>query len=86
VLLNGVSSRSKIVKVGLIAAIVYLLVTWGVGVVENQRLNRLWTDQQLLFDSLRGAGWCLAAGYLVAGSLPFIEQSFGVVTDIACGT
>ena len=75
VLLNQVSSRSKIVKVGLITAAVYLLVTWGIGVVENQRLQRLWTDQQLLFDSLRGAGWCLAAGYLVAGSLPFIEQS-----------
>src|SRR5262249_24487919 len=73
VLLNQVSSRSKIVKVGLITAIVYWLVIWGIGVVENQRLDRLWTDRQLLLDSLRGAGWCLAAGYLVAGSLPFVE-------------
>lgn len=83
VLLNQVSSRSKIVKVGFITAVVYWLVIWGIGVVENQRLDRLWTDRQLLIDSLRGAGWCLAAGYLVAGSLPFIEQSFGVVTDIS---
>jgi hypothetical protein len=83
VLLNQVSSRSKIVKVGLITAVVYLLVIWGIGVVENQRLQRLWTDRQLLLDSLRGAGWCLAAGYLVAGSLPFIEQWLGVVTDIS---
>jgi len=83
VLLNGVSSRSKIIKVGLATAIVYWLVIWGIGVVENQRLDRLWTDRQLLIDSLRGAGWCLAAGYLVAGSLPFIEPAFGVVTDIS---
>jgi hypothetical protein len=83
VMLNQVSSRSKIVKVGMITAVVYLIVVWGIGVVENQRLARLWTDRQLLLDSLRGAGWCLAAGYLVAGSLPFIEHWFGVVTDIS---
>ncbi|MFO0918911.1 MAG: HDIG domain-containing protein [Planctomycetaceae bacterium] len=83
VLLNHVPSRSKVVKVGMATALVYFLVVWGIGVIENQRLNRLLTDQQLLIDSLRGAGWCLAAGYLVAGSLPFIEQLFGVVTDIS---
>lgn len=83
VMLNQVPSRSKIVKVGLTTAVVYWLVMWGIGVVENQRLDRLWTDRQLLIDSFRGAGWCLAAGYLVAGSLPFVEQSFGVVTDIS---
>lgn len=83
VLLNQVSSRSKIIKVGLATAAVYLLVVWGVGIIEAQRLDRLWTDRQLLIDSLRGAGWCLAAGYLVAGSLPFIEPAFNVVTDIS---
>ncbi len=83
VMLNQVSSRSKIIKVGLVTAVVYWLVVWGIGVIENQRLDRLWTDQQLMIDSLRGAGWCLAAGYLVAGSLPFIEPAFGVVTDIS---
>lgn len=83
VMLNQVSSRSKIIKVGVVAAVVYLLVTWGIGIVENQRLYRLWSDHQLLIDSLRGAGWCILAGYLVAGSLPFIEQMFGVVTDIS---
>jgi putative nucleotidyltransferase with HDIG domain len=83
VLLNQVSSRSKIIKVGLATAVVYCLVVWGIGIIEAQRLDRLWTDQQLLIDSLRGAGWCLAAGYLVAGSLPFIEPAFNVVTDIS---
>ena len=81
--LQQVASRSKLVIVGFGTALTYFLVTWGMGVVSTQQLSTLWTDQQLLYSSLRGAGWCLAAGYLVAGSLPFVEQTFGVVTDIS---
>jgi cyclic-di-AMP phosphodiesterase PgpH len=81
--LAQVESRSKLVKVGFWTAVIYLTVTWGIGILESQRLDRIWSDQVLLVNSLRGAGWCLAAGYLVAGSLPFIESGFGVVTDIS---
>ncbi len=81
--LSRVSTRSTLIKVGFLSGIVYFAVSWGVGILQSQSLNSLWLDQTLLFSSLRGAGWCLAAGYLVAGSLPFIESAFGVVTDIS---
>lgn len=83
VLLNQVSNRMKLVKVGFWAAVAYLLVVWGVNVIESQQLGRLWTDLDLLTTSLRGAGWCFLTGFLVSGGLPFIEKLFGVVTDIS---
>ena len=83
VLLNQVPSRSKVVVVGFWTAVTYFVVCWGVAIIESQQLSRLWTDQMLFAESISGAGWCLAAGFLVAGSLPFVEQSFGVVTDIS---
>ncbi|MBA4032435.1 MAG: phosphohydrolase [Planctomyces sp.] len=81
--LGQVSSRSKLIKVGVATAATYLLLTMAMGVIVGQRLDRLWLDNELLWHALRGAGWCIAAGYLVAGSLPFIESTFGVVTDIS---
>lgn len=83
VLLNQVPSRSKVVVVGFWTAVVYFVVCWGVAVIESQQLSRLWQDLGFYKDSFVGAGWCLAAGFLVAGSLPFVEQTFGVVTDIS---
>jgi putative nucleotidyltransferase with HDIG domain len=81
--LNQVPSRSKLVVVGFWTAVSYLFMAWGITVIDSQRLGRLWTDWYLLADSLSAAGWCLATGFLVAGSLPFIEKLFGVVTDIS---
>lgn len=81
--LNQVASRSKVVVVGFWTAIAYLFVAYGIAIVESQRLGRLWIDWYLHADSLAAAGWCLATGFLVAGSLPFIEKLFGVVTDIS---
>ncbi len=81
--LSRVSSRSSIIKIGFSCGVVYFLVTWGTAIIKTQSLDLLWHDQALLLHSLRGAGWCLASGYIVAGSLPFIESTFGIVTDIS---
>ena len=83
ILLQSVSSRSTIVVVGACSAATYFLLFWGTGIVEDQSNTSIWTDSVQWFHSLRGAGWCLAAGFLVSGSLPFIESVFGVVTDIS---
>ena len=91
ILLPSVSSRSTLVVVGLWAAVAYFLIYWGTTVVETQAINAvdntwgvaLWRDTAHWIGSLRGAGWCLAAGFLVSGSLPFIESTFGAVTDIS---
>ncbi len=81
--LSEVSSRSTLIKVGFLCGVMHLALTWGVGAIRAQSPLELVSDWQTLQASLRGAGWCLVAGYLVAGSLPFIESSFGVVTDIS---
>ncbi|HLQ46876.1 MAG TPA: HDIG domain-containing protein, partial [Planctomycetaceae bacterium] len=81
--LSRVGSRSSLIKIGLWCGVVYASVTWGTAIVKAHSLNVLWHDHTLLLHSLRGAGWCLAAGYIVAGSLPFIEATFGIVTDIS---
>ena len=83
--LNQVSNRMKLVRVGFGAAVTYLLVSIGTGIIETQQLGRLWSDpdHRFLLNVCRGAGWCFLSGFLVSGSLPFIENLFGVVTDIS---
>ncbi|MBD3676486.1 MAG: HDIG domain-containing protein [Planctomycetaceae bacterium] len=81
--LETVSSRSTLIKVGFMSSVTYFCVTWGINVLQSQAVTDVFTDWELLKSSLRGAAWCLVAGYLVAGSLPFIESAFGTVTDIS---
>jgi putative nucleotidyltransferase with HDIG domain len=86
-----VPSRSTLVVVGLWSALSYFLMSWGMTVVEKMGIAPsdmtptapFWLDVTYWVESLRGAGWCLAAGFLVSGSLPFIESTFGTVTDIS---
>lgn len=80
--LRRVSSRATLIKVSFISAITYFIISCGAAVVENQSLPEVYDNKALLVRSAFGALWCLAAGYLVAGSLPFVEKVFGVVTDM----
>ncbi|MEX0727267.1 MAG: HDIG domain-containing metalloprotein [Planctomycetaceae bacterium] len=81
--LSRVSSRSSIIKIGFWTGVVYFAVASGIGAVESQTLAEIFSDSTLLWHSFRGAAFCLAAGVLVSGSLPFIESTFGVVTDLS---
>jgi len=75
--LNEVRTRTKLIKVGATAAMGYFLLTWATG---------LWQDQPLSLiasDSFWRAGWGLMAGFFLGGSLPFVENSFGIVTGIS---
>ncbi len=81
--LETVHSRSSLIKIGFVAGMVYFLIWVGTAVSHNQSPRDVLTDVNVLMSGLRGAGWCLVTGYLVAGSLPFIESAFGVVTDIS---
>ena len=91
ILLPSVPSRSTLVVVGAWSAFAYFLMFWGTTIVEKTGIVShdiplippLWSDSTHWVESLRGAGWCLAAGFLVSGSLPFIEATFGAVTDIS---
>lgn len=81
--LSRVSSRSSIIKIGFWTGVVYFAVASGIGAIESQTLSEIFSDRTLLWHSFRGAALCLVSGFLVSGSLPFIESAFGVVTDIS---
>lgn len=80
--LQRVASRSTLIKVSFLSALVYFVISCGVTVVETQSLTEVLRNTSTLVMSIKGAALCLVAGYLVAGSLPFIESAFGVVTDM----
>ena len=81
--LTRVSSRSTLIKVGFWSGVVFVLVDWGTLAITSSEPAGMLIDSVGLWPLLRGFLWCLVAGYLVAGSLPFIESLFGVVTDIS---
>ncbi|MBT6497468.1 MAG: hypothetical protein HOL01_23400, partial [Planctomycetaceae bacterium] len=61
--LTRVPSRSTIIKVGFLAGATFFVVTWGTRIVASQTLTDVWNDFDSLKSSLKGAGWCVAAGY-----------------------
>jgi putative nucleotidyltransferase with HDIG domain len=81
--LGRIASRSRLVKIGFQTAAACFLISAGFDFLAGEPVSGPWLDQNVFMRSARAAGWCLVAGYLVAGSLPFIEQGFGVVTNIS---
>ena len=75
--LNEVRTRTKIIKVGATAALAYFVLTWATGLWQSQ------PSALITSDSLWRAGWGLMAGFLLGGCLPFIENTFGIVTGIS---
>ncbi|MBL4886123.1 MAG: HDIG domain-containing protein [Planctomycetaceae bacterium] len=84
IVLKRVQSRSTIIYAGFLAAFSSLFVSWGMEILiyPSPSINHWW-DMVLLQTCLKNAGWCLLAGFILAGSLPFIESIFGVVTGIS---
>lgn len=83
ILLTRVPSRSTLTKVGFITGCVHLGLFIGMEILAGHSLSIVWSHGSMLTEGLIGAGWCLAAGILLTVTLPFIESSFGVVTDIS---
>ncbi|MEE8453050.1 MAG: HDIG domain-containing metalloprotein [Thermoguttaceae bacterium] len=73
-----IRSRSKLIYVGLFAGAVAIMLDVGMSLIDNQPLG--WT---LMTNAARNGLWALAAGFLMTGLLPFIEQIFGVLTDLS---
>ena len=80
--LKTVSSRSTLIKIGFVAALTGFVCVWGLNLVQAHTGNSVW-NSVVLIESLKVAGWSLVCCYVVAGSLPFIERAFGIVTDIS---
>jgi putative nucleotidyltransferase with HDIG domain len=76
--MGHIRSRSKLIYVGLWAGAVALATQVGAHLLEGRPF-----DMQLLEEAGRLGVWTLLAGFLMTGLLPFIERSFGVLTDLS---
>jgi cyclic-di-AMP phosphodiesterase PgpH len=76
--LGQIRSRRKLIYVGLFAGGVAFLLDVAMNIIDNQPL-----DLTLLRDGARDAVWAVAAGCLMTGLLPFVEQLFGILTDLS---
>ncbi|MFM8706862.1 MAG: HDIG domain-containing metalloprotein, partial [Planctomycetia bacterium] len=76
--MGRIRSRSKLIYVGLWAGAVAIATQVGANLLEERPL-----DTQLLYEAGRTGVWTLLAGFLMTGLLPFIERSFGVLTDLS---
>lgn len=75
--LQEVRTRTKLIKVGALCAIGYVVLTWAAGLWEGQPTSLI------AVDSLWRGGWGLMAGFALGGMLPFVESGFGIVTGIS---
>lgn len=76
--LGSIRSRSKLIYVGLLAGSVAFLLNIAMETIGDQPFNSV-----LLIHSLLTGLWTVAAGFVITGLLPFIEQAFGVLTDLS---
>ncbi len=76
--MGQIRGRSKLIYVGLAAGCVAFLINLAMAVLDNQVFGT-----ELLGTALRDALWATAAGFLMTGLLPFVEKTFGVLTDLS---
>jgi putative nucleotidyltransferase with HDIG domain len=75
--LDEVRSRTKLIQVGAAAGAGFFALTWATGLITDQPWDLI------LSESLWRAGWGVMAGFIMGGSLPFLEQATGIVTGIS---
>ena len=76
--LGRIRSREKLMYVGLFAGGVAALLYIALSLIDNQPLSLT-----LLKNAAFNWWWTLAAGAIATALLPFIEQLFGVMTDLS---
>lgn len=81
-LIGRVQTRTTLVRVGFFTGLIYVGVFFAMRAVGDPIPIELLTSSMVIREALLGGAWCLFCGYLVTGSLPFVESTFGVVTDI----
>jgi putative nucleotidyltransferase with HDIG domain len=73
-----IRKRSKIIKVGMLTGLAYVMVIWGEGLLTGG-VN----DRAIIFNSGWGLFNGLLVAFLISGILPFIEKWFNITTDIS---
>ncbi len=82
-LCGQIRSRTKLVYIGLISALVAFPTTIGVGTMTGHPLELNYFFSSLFVDALWFAGNALLAGLFMTALLPFLENWFGIQTDIS---
>jgi putative nucleotidyltransferase with HDIG domain len=77
-LIDNIRSRVRLIQICTMAGLIACLLAMIFGLLDGRTL-----DGRLVSDSVLLACWTLVAGFLVTGLLPFIERSFGVLTDLS---
>ena len=75
--LGSIRSRRKLIYVGLWSGLVVFLTYLGVNTLDGQPLD------EVVGEAMRAGLWAVVAGFLMTGLLPFVENLFGVLTDIS---
>ena len=76
--MGSIRSRSKLIYVGLWAGVVAFSTQLGASLIVERPFST-----QLLYEAARSGAWAVLAGFLMTGLLPFIERTFGVLTDLS---
>jgi putative nucleotidyltransferase with HDIG domain len=74
--LRDIRTRSRLVEIGLVAGVVYFLMTMAIGLLTEQPLS------MIVFEAGRYLLWGTLSGFLVSGCLPLVERCFSIVTDV----
>ncbi|PHS15244.1 MAG: metal-dependent phosphohydrolase [Blastopirellula sp.] len=82
---DRIRSRSKLIYIGLWAAVVAFFTNLGVNLVLGQPFLNFQSDAPfaLLEIAAWQALWAVVTGFLMTGILPFVEKAFEVLTDIS---
>jgi len=75
-LLRSVSTRTRLVQVGLGAGLAYFAMSVATGLMSAQPWRPILWEAGLNFV------WGALAGFLLTGSLPLVERCFGIITDV----
>lgn len=82
---DQVRSRAKLIQVGLVSGAVGIVLALVASLLADQPLTMSdGSPNVFLLGSVAFLGlWTAAAGFLMTGLLPFVEKSFGVLTDLS---
>ncbi|RMG03781.1 MAG: HDIG domain-containing protein [Planctomycetota bacterium] len=76
--LNRIRNRTKLLYVGMIAAVASALLRLAVAFLNDTPIDEVLLEE-IGWQSL----WIVLSGFLMTGLLPFVERAFGVLTDMS---
>jgi putative nucleotidyltransferase with HDIG domain len=76
-LIQHVRTRTRLVEVSLAAGLAYFSMSVATGLLSQQN----WSF--ILADGGRNFAWAATAGFLLSGSLPWVERCFGIITEVS---